>query len=74
MSNDGVVAVRIYFRDETCTPYADLAFASGSATTICWVNVEEKNKYMPRINGYTLFFDERPKADFSRFFNPEKAF
>ena len=67
VSRDGVIsAVRIYYKNGS-TPYADLALAYGSMVTIQWTSVEQRREYMSGINGYTLFYDEREKAEFDTF-------
>jgi len=59
-----IVAVRIYFNEYNVTPIADLKFADGVTETIEWTNVKERKTFEPYINGYTLFYDERPKRKF----------
>lgn len=67
VKRDGIVnAVRIYYKSGS-TPYADLAFSYGGMVTIQWTNVEQRTEYMSGINGYTLFYDEREKAEFKAF-------
>lgn len=58
-----VEAIRIFY-GKACWPYATLAFAFGGTVTIDWANVEERNKYMPGINAYTLIIDDRAKKNF----------
>lgn len=58
-----VEAIRIFY-GKACWPYATLAFAFGGTVTIDWANVEERNKYMPGINAYTLIVDDRVKKNF----------
>lgn len=61
---DGIVmAVHIY-TDEYETPYAELIFAYGGKATIQWNSADQRNEYMPGIDGYTLFYDERKKRPF----------
>lgn len=58
-----VEAIRIFY-GKACWPYATLAFAYGGTVTIDWANVEERKKYMPGINAYTLIIDDRVKKNF----------
>lgn len=51
-----VIAARIYLVDDI--PMADLRLADGSVVTIEWCKSDERYAYW---NGYTLFYDERPK-------------
>lgn len=67
--NGAVVAMRIFLEDSR-KPMAELAFAYGGTATIDWTNVAEREKYKEGINGYTLIYDERPKADFSSWVKP----
>lgn len=60
-----IIAVRIYFADGLCTPYADLKFSDGVMETIEWTNVKQRKEFLQYINGYTLFYDERPKRNFN---------
>ena len=62
-----ICAVRIYYKGKGNTPYADLAFVNGEKVTIQWTDVELRKLYLPGITGYTLFYDERGKADFNSF-------
>lgn len=59
-----VVAIRIFFREDR-NPMAEMAFAFGGTAIIDWVNPNQRNVYAAGINGYTLIYDERPKAEFS---------
>lgn len=64
--NTTIVAVRIYFSTyNNCTPMADLKFADGVKETIEWTNVKQRKEFLPYINGYTLFYDERSKRNFN---------
>ena len=73
MDNSGMInAVRIYMDTDGMTPLADLAFAYGGTETIVWNNISQKSKYEDKINGYTFFFDERPKAGFDSFIKESK--
>jgi hypothetical protein len=66
-SKNGVItAIRIYYLNDR-TPMAQLVFAFGGTVTIEWTNPEQRNIFKDGINGYTLFFDEREKADFESF-------
>ena len=66
MINTIVVAVRIYLGGvNNITPMADLKTADGVTETIEWVNVKDRKKFEPFINGYTLFYDERPKRNWN---------
>ena len=58
-----VIAVRIYY-GLNCTPMADLKMADGVIETIQWNNVKQRKEFEGRINGYTLFYDEREKVSF----------
>lgn len=62
--NTIIVAVRIYFNEYNSTPMADLKFADGVKETIEWTNIKQRKNFMPYINGYTLFYDERLKRNF----------
>jgi len=61
--NGAVVAMRIFFGNDR-VPMAELAFAYGGTQTIEWTNVDQRMVYSSGINGYTLIYDERDKADF----------
>lgn len=65
MFSKHIIAVRIYFADGLCTPYADLKFSDGVMETIEWVNVKQRKEFLQYTNGYTLFYDERPKKKFN---------
>lgn len=69
MIHGSVVAIRIYLKDGF-QPMAELAFAFGGTKIISWVSVADRKKYEEGINGYTLFYDERPKAEFKDFVKP----
>lgn len=58
-----VVAIRIYLKNGH-QPEAELVFAFGGTETIHWDVPSEREKYASGINGYTLFYDERPKREF----------
>ena len=60
-----ILAVRIYFADDSFTPMADLKFSDGVMETIEWTNVKQREEFLQYINGYTLFYDERPKRNFN---------
>lgn len=60
MENSMIVAIRIYY-DDYMWPMADLKTCDGSIKTIRWNDVEQRNEFMPYINGYTLIYDERSK-------------
>lgn len=60
-----ILAVRIYFIKDDSTPMADLKFSDGVMETIEWTNVKQREEFLQYINGYTLFYDERPKRDFT---------
>lgn len=62
---NGVVAVRIFLA-ENATPMADLFMADGVVEHIQWTNVKQRKQFEPLMNGYTLFYDERPKASWAR--------
>lgn len=64
-----VVAMRIFY-GECYTPMAELAFAFGGTVTIQWTLITDREKYQSGINGYTLVYDEREKADFKTFVKP----
>lgn len=61
-----VIAVRIYNSNNIyLDPRAELVLAFDNRhVDIGWTNVKEREMFMPGINGYTLFFDERPKGNF----------
>lgn len=58
-----VIAVRIYY-GLNATPMADLKMTDGVVETIQWTDVKQRKEFENRINGYTLFYDEREKANF----------
>lgn len=59
-----IVAVRIYLGGATGTePMADLKTFDGVTETIEWTNIKQRKEFEPYINGYTLFYDERPKRE-----------
>jgi hypothetical protein len=60
-----ILAVRIYFINGGYTPMADLKFSDGVMETIEWTNVKQRKEFSQYINGYTLFYDERPKRNFN---------
>ena len=60
MFNKHIVAIRIYL-DTKSTPMAELKAFDGTINTIQWTNIEQREWFAPMINGYTLFYDERPK-------------
>lgn len=60
MAADHVVAVRIYIGLNE-TPMADLLMNDGVIEHIQWNIPSQRKEFMPMINGYTLFYDERPK-------------
>ena len=60
-----ILAVRIYFTNGDFTPMADLKFSDGVMETIEWTNVKQREEFLQYINGYTLFYDERPKRNFN---------
>ena len=62
-----ITAIRIYYAEDNITPMAQFAFAYGETATIEWTNPVHRNSYANGINGYTLIFDEREKADFQNF-------
>ena len=64
-----VRAVRIFFSKDMLDIMAELAFAFGGTETIRWNYVAEREKYMPGITAYTIFFDERTEAKFEDFVN-----
>lgn len=68
MSRVGVLAVRIFLSDDH-TPMADLFMSDGVVEHIKWVNPKQREQFEPMINGYTLFYDERPKASWARLTN-----
>lgn len=43
---------------------AEIKTAFGFTKTIDWINIVERKNFESGINGYTLFYDERPKRDF----------
>jgi hypothetical protein len=63
-----VKAIRIYFNENThgATPLADLKMTDGVVETIGWADSKQRKKFMPYITGYTLIYDERPKADWDK--------
>jgi hypothetical protein len=66
-SKDGAVtAIRIYYKNDRI-PMADLAFAYGGMVTIEWTNPIQRETFKSGMNGYTLIYDEREKADFMSF-------
>lgn len=60
----GVLAIRIYY-GLNHTPMADLYMGDGVVETIQWTDVDQRKKFLKRINGYTLIYDERPKREWS---------
>ena len=60
-----IIAVRIYYDDGTMTPKADLKFPDNTCQTIIWTNVSARNQFLPYMNGYTLFYDERSKVNWN---------
>lgn len=70
---DGVVmAIRIYY-STTGEIMADLVFSYGGKETIEWTNVAQREHFNSGINGYTLYYDEREKVNFSSFAKQVKA-
>lgn len=70
MNSNMVIAIRIYFGGVTgVSPMADLRMTDGTINTIEWTNVEQREKFLPLINGYTLVYDERPKREWSAWLN-----
>lgn len=68
-TNRGVLAIRIYF-DEMhmgTTPMAELYMADGVMENIEWNNAKQRKQFETGINGYTLIYDERPKASWKEF-------
>ncbi|MEE1302258.1 MAG: hypothetical protein UHD64_05680 [Bacteroidales bacterium] len=61
--NNRVVAVRIYY-GLNFTPMADLKMTDGVVETIQWTDIKQRKEFEGRMNGYTLFYDEREKASF----------
>ena len=62
MFNKHIIAIRIYLGGhDGATPMADLKAVDGTKRTIQWTNIEQRERFAPMINGYTLFYDERPK-------------
>lgn len=57
-----VVAVRIYF-GLNATPMADLRMNDGVVEHIQWTDAKARKEFERMINGYTLFYDERPKRE-----------
>lgn len=64
-THGAIEAIRIFMDENGITPMAELAFAYGGTTTICWVDTYERDIYKDGINGYTYIYDERPKREFS---------
>ena len=62
----GVLAVRIYFNEGNRTPMADLYMTDGVVEHIQWTDVKQRKAFEGRINGYTLMYDERPKASWDK--------
>ena len=61
-----ILAVRIYSINGGCIPtMADLKFSDGVMETIEWTNVKQRKEFSKYINGYTLFYDERPERNFN---------
>lgn len=68
IKNGAIQAIRIFYSNNTLrTPMAELVFAFGGTTIIHWNRVDEREKYIKGINGYTLIYDEREKAPFKDF-------
>lgn len=61
----GVIAIRIYLGLNN-TPMADLKMADGVCETIQWTDVKQRKQFESCINGYTLFYDERPKREWDQ--------
>lgn len=58
----GAIAIRIYLGGITRTiPMADIKTSDGTIHTIEWANSIQRERF--RIDGYTLFYDERPKRE-----------
>ena len=57
-----VIAIRIYL-GLNATPMADLKINDGVVETIQWNDVKQRKQFERYIDGYTLFYDERPKRD-----------
>lgn len=61
-----VIALRIYYAFDRI-PMADLLMSDGVIETIEWTNVKQRKQFAECINGYTLVYDERPKASWKEF-------
>lgn len=55
-----VLAVRIYYKNG-CMPMADLLMNDYVVEHIEWNNPKQRKEFLPYMNGYTLFYDERQK-------------
>ena len=69
----GVLAIRIYFNDGSQTPMADLLMADHVTETIVWTDASQREQYDAGINGYTLIYDERPKATWNEMCGLKKS-
>lgn len=59
-----LMAVAMEIKDENNTTIAEMVFADGSSEKFEWTNIEERNKHIGMINGYTLIYDRREKKAF----------
>ena len=58
------IAVRIYL-GLNATPMADIRMNDGVVEHIQWNDTRARKQFENTINGYTLFYDERPKRDWN---------
>lgn len=56
--------VKIYLNN-ACTPIAECHFLDGDISKIYWTNTQDRNKILEYTDGYTLFYDERPKQEWT---------
>ncbi|WP_346938106.1 hypothetical protein [uncultured Clostridium sp.] len=54
--------IRIYLNND-CTPIAECHFMNGDVVKVFWNKLEVRETMLQYTNGYTLFYDERPKVD-----------
>lgn len=61
----GVLAIRIYLDKNGRTSMADLLMVDHVVETIEWTDAKQRKQFEEGINGYTLIYDERPKASWA---------
>lgn len=55
------IAMRIYDDKESVKVMAEMLFQEGDSLTFAWNSIEDRQRHLPLINGYTLIYDERVK-------------